>query len=165
MKNIFLFLLLSLFYGNSLIAQSDTIHKNDKEAYHLFFVHKKTLDTLVSKSKHLQLTEENFLLLCDLFKIQYPRFVLKQAILESGNFKSNVFNNTNNLFGMKRPGARRTYALKKKYKLNYACYESWIHSLADYKLWQGNKTITGNYADYLEKRSFAEAKDYKEKLK
>ena len=153
------------FNFNYVIAE-EQVHEKDKEAYHLFFIHKKNLDTLIHKAKNLKLTEENFLLLCELFKIQHPKFVLKQAIIESGGFKSNVFNKTNNMFGMKVPLRRRTYALKgKKYTNNYAYYESWIHSLADYKLWQGNKTIDGDYTEYLEKRNFAQCKDYKAKLK
>ena len=105
-----------LCFNYNFVTAEEQVHEKDKEAYHLFFIHKKNLDTLITKAKNLKLTEENFLLLCELFKIQHPKFVLKQAIIESGGFKSNVFNKTNNMFGMKVPLRRRTYALKgKKY--------------------------------------------------
>ena len=37
---------------------------------------------------------------CDYYKIKYPEIVVSQAILETGNFKSDLCVNQNNLFGL-----------------------------------------------------------------
>lgn len=77
--------------------------------------------------------------------IKFPEVVFAQAVLETGHFKSKLFKEANNLFGMKVPKKRGTLAIGKK-KGGYAVFESWISSVNDYQLWQGyvlrNKTIT-----------------------
>jgi hypothetical protein len=66
--------------------------------------------------------------------MKYPRIVYKQALLESGRFKSDLFKNANNLFGMRMPNIRKTTAIS-KYK-GYAKFSCWKHSVDDYKLYQ-----------------------------
>jgi uncharacterized FlgJ-related protein len=66
--------------------------------------------------------------------IEYPEIVWAQAILESGNFKSEVFNSNKNLFGMKFPRRRTTTSIGSN--RGYARYESWEESVKDYKLYQ-----------------------------
>lgn len=66
--------------------------------------------------------------------MKYPRIVYKQALLESGRFKSDLFRNANNLFGMRMPNIRQTTAIG-KYK-GYAKFSCWKHSVDDYKLYQ-----------------------------
>lgn len=44
------------------------------------------------------------------FKPKYPDIIIAQAIEESGHFKSDLFVNHGNLFGMKKSGARPTVA-------------------------------------------------------
>jgi uncharacterized FlgJ-related protein len=66
--------------------------------------------------------------------MRYPRIVYKQALLESGRFKSDLFKNANNLFGMRMPNVRKTTAIS-KYK-GYAKFSCWKHSVDDYKLYQ-----------------------------
>lgn len=77
--------------------------------------------------------------------IKFPEVVFAQAILETGHFKSKLFQEANNLFGMKMPIKRETLAIGKK-KGGYAVFDNWISSVNDYQLWQGyvlrNKTIT-----------------------
>jgi len=67
--------------------------------------------------------------------IKFPKVVLAQAILETGHFKSVLFTNHNNLFGMKLPAKRETVATG-KVKNGYATYSSWEDSVIDYFLWQ-----------------------------
>ena len=64
----------------------------------------------------------------------YPEILLKQAKLESGNYTSNVYMNTNNLYGMKKVGKRQTTQLKNTYK-GYGCYTNWCESVLDRLLW------------------------------
>ena len=68
--------------------------------------------------------------------ILYPDVVLSQSILETGNFKSKICLNNNNLFGMRLPKKRKTTAIGVKY--NYSIYSSWYDSIIDYKIWQDN---------------------------
>ena len=42
--------------------------------------------------------------------IQHPEVVLRQARIESGNFKSRIFLENNNMFGMKMPNKRPNMA-------------------------------------------------------
>jgi len=75
-------------------------------------------------------------LYCEIIEqgIKYPDIVFAQAILESGHFKSSIFRNNNNLFGMRLARVRQTTAIGKK--AGYAVYSDWIMSVQDYKLWQ-----------------------------
>lgn len=66
--------------------------------------------------------------------IEFPEIVWAQAVLESGNFKSQVFNSNKNLFGMKFPRKRPTTSIGSD--RGYAKYESWEESVKDYKLYQ-----------------------------
>lgn len=67
--------------------------------------------------------------------IKHPEVVFAQAVIESGHFKSPLFINKNNLFGMKVPKKRETTAVNKGNK-GYAKYHSWDSSVDDYLLWQ-----------------------------
>ena len=101
--------------------------------------------------------------------MQHPDIVLAQAIVESGNFKSNIFIENNNLFGMKEPLSRNTVALGTKN--GHAYYKNWQHSVIDYALYQSsyffnNKRDYGRN-DYLERlsRSYAQDPNYINKIK
>ena len=80
--------------------------------------------------------------------IKFPKIVWAQAVLESGHFKSNVFNNNKNLFGMMMPRKRNTVALPSSSL--YAKYDSWQSSVYDYKLYQ----------DYIFRNSELDEKEY-----
>lgn len=103
------------------------------------------------------------------FGIKYPEVVFAQAVLESGNFKSDLCRNSNNLFGMKMPKRRETLAIGKR-KSNYAIFNSWTDSVNDYLLWQNfvlerNDIQSKNdYLKYLHK-VYAENKNYVSLLK
>ena len=101
--------------------------------------------------------------------ISHPEIVFAQAILETGNFTSNVFIKNNNLFGMKVPGKRPTIAKKPKRKGGYAIYDSWKESVEDYKLYQSyifRKEQLGKakYFIYLDK-IYCQNQGYSNKLK
>ena len=101
--------------------------------------------------------------------IKFPDIVFAQAVLESGHFKSQLFLNNNNLFGMKTPKRRETTAINKG-KSGYALYKSWDSSVDDYRLWQ--EFTLKNKEDITEKeyfsllgRVYASDKSYVETLK
>lgn len=97
--------------------------------------------------------------------IKFPKVVMAQAILESGNFKSELFKQNSNPFGMMRPRQRPTTSIDKE---QYAKYEHWKHSILDYWIWQHSyaKTIK-NEEEYLNllQSIYAEDKNYTKKLK
>jgi hypothetical protein len=64
---------------------------------------------------------------CHGFK--YPDLILAQALLETGHFKSTIFKENNNLFGMKQP--RKRYTLCKGSNLNHGVYDNWKISVED----------------------------------
>jgi uncharacterized FlgJ-related protein len=66
--------------------------------------------------------------------VRYPDIAFAQALLESGYFKSPLFNRANNLFGMQMPTKRPTTATG--ITNGYSKYETWSHSVLDYKLLQ-----------------------------
>ena len=97
--------------------------------------------------------------------VRFPHIVLAQAILETGYYESRIYNENNNLFGMKQARARATTALGTQ--LGHAYYNDWKESVTDYALYQAaylNKLRTEKkYLNYLD-RNYAEAKDYDKKL-
>ena len=48
----------------------------------------------------LELNKENFFLVCKIYDIKFPEIVYAQARLESGNFKSKLFQSKNNFLGL-----------------------------------------------------------------
>lgn len=120
-----------------------------------------TCAVVVKANKHTVLEQIIF------HDIKFPDIALAQARFESGNFKSYIFKQNNNMFGMRLPKARKTTAIAKH--KNYAVYDSWISSIQDYKLWQDNvpqkyKINKNIYLSYLQ-RIYATNSNYISMLK
>jgi replicative DNA helicase len=86
--------------------------------------------------------------------------------LETGNFKSKIFRENHNLFGMKEAKSRVKLALGTKH--GHAHYATWLESLYDYAFYQcrylGKINNETDYYNYLGK-TYAEDPDYIDKLK
>jgi len=95
--------------------------------------------------------------------IQHADIVYKQALLETGHFRSRIFTEQNNLFGMKLARNRPTTAIGSS-KNGSAIYVSWEHSVIDYMLWQDRQYKGGDYYRFL-KRVYAEDTVYTIKLR
>jgi len=98
--------------------------------------------------------------------LEFPDIVFAQAVLESGHFKSKVFKENNNLFGMKQPSKRATVS---KGKSNgYAVYDFWQESVEDYYLYQEYSFRKRNFtrSEYLSRldRTYASTSGYSKKL-
>jgi len=97
--------------------------------------------------------------------IRFPHIVLAQSILETGYWESRIYQENNNLFGMKQARARATTA--EGTQLGHAYYDDWKSSVTDYALYQAaylNKLRTEKkYLNYLD-RNYAEAKNYDKNL-
>lgn len=97
--------------------------------------------------------------------IDHPDIVYKQALVESGNFTSNIFKQNNNLFGMRKSYSRPN--TQTGVNLGYATYDNWQMSVIDYALWQTWSAKKLKREDYLKLlgSSYAEDSDYIRKVK
>ena len=120
------------------------------------------------KQNDLPLNKKNLWVVINDLEIKFPEIVFAQALLESGDFKSDLARNNNNLFGMKKPIKRPTTA-EEKTRRGYAVYDHWIESIKDYKLYQdfilGRRKIVNQhqYVSYLN-RTYAEINDYSKRV-
>ena len=85
-------------------------------------------------------------------QVPHAQIVLAQARLESGNFKSDFYKRTNNLFGLKKG---------KK----YATYKHWRDSIKDYKERISSRYQGGSYYAFLTRIGYASDKEYLNKVK
>lgn len=85
---------------------------------------------------------------CEYYGLHHIDYVLAQAKLESGNYKSGFYKRTNNLFGIKRGK-------------NYAVYNNWYESIEDYKNRVQYKYKEGeSYPNFLIRINYASAPSY-----
>ena len=120
-------------------------------------------EEFIAKFKKTQLNPEIFkeaLVTAGLPKSHIEQ-IYKHAQSESGNFKSKVFKENNNTFGMRLPRRRTTTAIGKN--RGYAIYTDWYDSVYDYWLWYERKPIASNqsWGTYLRSRNYMNPKDKK----
>jgi hypothetical protein len=98
--------------------------------------------------------------------VNFPYIALAQAKLETGNYTSKIFRESNNLFGMKEAKSRITTA--KGTQFNHAYYESWTESVYDFAFHQcrylPNIRNEEQYFQYLG-QNYAEDPNYINRLK
>lgn len=97
---------------------------------------------------------------------RFPHIILAQSYQETGRFKSPIFKENHNLFGMKEAVLRVNLA--KGTNRGHAYYEDWQSSVVDYALYYATylsdiKT-EGEYFEYL-RQNYAEDPGYVERLK
>lgn len=92
---------------------------------------------------------------------RFPHIVLAQAEIESGHFKSAIFRENNNMFGMREARVRANLA--RGTRRNHAYYDTWKESLYDYGLYYSRYLSTlkteEEYYQYINE-VYAEAPDY-----
>ncbi len=121
-------IILFIFLINSFTVQNSYIPMKE---YNLFEIEK----VIFYKNIKNKPFSEELLRQCLYYEqVKYPEVVILQAILETGFYKSDIFLNGNNLFGMKYPKYRSTVAIG-TYK-GHSQYEHWSDSVIDYKIWQ-----------------------------
>lgn len=110
----------------------------------------------------LKLFEE----LLSLYNVSYADYIVRQAILETGNFTSTIFLENNNLLGMKHPRVRPTTSLGSN--RGHATYFHWTESVEDYLLWlryyKDRGWDTQDYFKFLREVGYAEDPYYIYKL-
>jgi flagellum-specific peptidoglycan hydrolase FlgJ len=115
-------------------------------------------NTAISNKKEMSFLnktpEEGLMEALYYYNIKHPEIVYAQAILESGNFKSNVALKYNNLFGL-YDSKRGTY-----YKFNH-----WSESIKGYKDYIQYKYKGNDYYQFLTDIGYAEDTLYIDKIK
>ena len=98
--------------------------------------------------------------------IKFPHIVYAQAQLETGEFKSKIFKENNNIFGMKVATRRPT--TNKGEENGHAYYSNWRESVVDYGFYSAqylsNIKTESEYLDYLG-QSYAEDPNYVSKIR
>ena len=88
------------------------------------------------------------------YGLEYPEVVTAQALLESGNFKSKICKDKNNLFGL--------YDSKNK---EFYKFETWQESVVGYRDKVQYKYKGGDYYAFLDRLPYAEAENYTKVVK
>lgn len=115
------------------------------------------LDTLEFKDSVLNFIFE--------LRLEHPYIVYSQAIIESGNFTSNIWKENNNMFGMKMPERRATLAIG--INKGHSVYKSWKECIVDYALFQSSYLRGLSEEEYFVKigNSYAEDGSYEVKIR
>lgn len=99
--------------------------------------------------------EEGLLEALNYYGVKHPNIVYAQAVLETGNFKSDLCINDNNLFGL--------YNSRKK---RYYTFDHWTESVEAYiDFIQCKYKPPNDYYQFLKDLPYAEDKEYINKLK
>jgi flagellum-specific peptidoglycan hydrolase FlgJ len=118
------------------------------------------------QEKSVQEQEQHIVKAIKSSSLDDPQSVLAQAVLETNEFKSNIFKENNNLFGMKEATKRPT--TNSGVENGHAYYNSWRESVQDYAMFAAaylNDIKTEEeYFQYL-RANYAEDSMYVEKLK
>jgi len=121
---------------------------------------------LLLNIKETPFNEDRLVILMKELNMKFPHIVLAQSYVETGKFKSKIFIENNNLFGMKQ--ARQRVNTAKGTQNNHAYYESWEESVYDYAFYQcrylGGIQTEEEYFRYLN-ASYAEDPNYVSKVK
>ena len=80
--------------------------------------------------------------------INDPSYIIPQFMIETGNFKSNLFVNANNVCGMRLSKKRKNTAIGKT-KSGYAKYENWMKGVDDFLLWLKYNSINVSNGNYI----------------
>jgi len=123
-------------------------------------------EVMIILAEQNKFTADKLIVMIKEMNFNYPYIVYAQAILETNNFKSRIFNENNNLFGMRQAVKRITKARYTQYE--YAFYKNWIESLDDYALYSSTYLSSlkteSDYFNYLS-QNYAEDTQYVSKLK
>lgn len=109
-------------------------------------------DTIYASKKVPVLNKKNVMAELQKQNIPHAKIVLKQSMLETGNYTSKVCKVHNNIFGIRKGN---------KYKR----YNNYIECIADYKKLVSSRYKGGDYFQFLKKIGYAEDPNYTDILK
>ena len=123
-------------------------------------------EVMIIVAKHNQFTEEKLTNVIQRMHFPFPYIVYAQALHETNYFKSSIFTENHNLFGMRSAVVRINTA--KGTQNEHAYYDSWMESVYDYALYSATYLSSlkteEEYYSYLE-QSYAEDSNYVNKIK
>lgn len=128
-------------------------------------------EEFIQLESHIEIRKESEEFSSELFyqylldlNLKFPEIVMAQAILESGNFSSKLWELNSNPFGMKLARLRPTTSISSSN--SYANYLNWRSAALDYALWQAAYAkSTKTEDDYYELLGvYAEDPNYQKKL-
>jgi len=133
---------------------------------------KNTFESIPTEEKILlikesdQFTKEKMVTMLQDLNVKFPWIPMAQSIIETGYWRSDIFLENNNLFGMKKAKSRITTATGTN--KNHATYKTWRESVYDYAFYQsrylGKVGSEEQYFQFLS-ASYAEDTTYISKLK
>ena len=133
-----------------IVVLSDHYKRDDPPDYQVLDVVKLEQPEFLLKSP-----EEGLIEALDYYNVEYPNIVYAQAILETGYFKSKVYREYNNLFGLYNSGTKSYYK-----------FDHWSESVIAYLDFIQNKYKPPNdYYKFLSDIGYAEDPEYINKLK
>ena len=122
--------------------------------------YEKELIVISLEKEKNKFSEEKFISELKRLNVKFPYIVMAQAIAETGHYKSQVFKENHNLFGMKQATVRINTA--KGTQNGHAYYDNWYQSVYDYAFYQcrylGQINTENDYYLYLSS-TYAEAGD------
>lgn len=125
---------------------------------------KVVIDTVFINTDTLEFTPENLKMVIKELGIHNPDVVYKQAVLETGNFKSRIFLENNNCFGFK-VFPRKWEGVQMPFQnRSHLVFKNWAESVEQYKLWQEANFTDKDYARHLIKKGYAEDPNYFSKI-
>ena len=128
--------------------------------------YEKELIVLNLREEENKFTEEKFIGILKDLNVKFPHIVMAQSMVETGYWKSKIFKENHNLFGMKQARVRINTAGGTHN--GHAYYNDWIESVYDYAFYQcrymSSIKTESEYFAYLA-RTYAEDSGYISKLK
>ena len=100
------------------------------------------------------LTVENVLAMLQKYDVKFPKIVLAQALLETGNFSSDLCRVNHNLFGLRHLSDGSYYVFIK-----------WEESVKSYRDDVQYKYTDGDYYAFLSRIGYAEDRNYTSKVR
>jgi len=117
---------------------------------------------LIEDLQNQEFSFDNLVLYLHLKRVKEAETIMKQAIIETGWFRSDLFLTYNNLFGMKRAARRATTAIGTGF--GHAAYGHWTSSVDDYLMWktywEGKGHGTADYLVFLESVGYSTSGGY-----
>lgn len=157
MKKLVLVFLILLLYTNDTYNESLKSKETSNKSKN------KEINDQLNSLRFKYFSYDNLYTYLTLLDVSHKEIILKQAILETGHFKSFIFRQNNNLFGMKMPKKRTTTAFSESN--GYAWYCHWTKSVDDYLILQQswkfkNLLIFHDGYQLLQKAGYAEDPNY-----
>lgn len=106
----------------------------DKYEFESLNEYEKELIVISLDNEKNKFSEEKFIEELKRLNVKFPYIVMAQAIVETGHYKSEIFKENHNLFGMKQAKLRINTA--KGTQKGHAYYDNWHQSVYDYAFYQ-----------------------------